>query len=266
MKIISNRLFKTIMCFALAGAVVSTVVRPVDVFAKTKKAKAAKKVVIVLDPGHDTTHHGCTYGSFDEGYANLAIAMYCKQELETYKGATVYLTRTTLDCPYGADPASSQGCLAGRVNFAKSVGAATIVSLHNDYDGELDTSQCGSKIIIPNPFYRQDICLTGFGLAQSILPQLTATGLSINNWKLMPNGTGIVMRNSSVSTYPDGTPKDYYALINKAKTAGIPCIIVEHAYCTNPSDLANHLSTDAQLQQLGIADARGIAAYYGLSK
>ena len=266
MKIISNRLFKTMICVALAGAVVSTIARPVDVFAKTKKAKATKKVVIVLDPGHDTTHHGCTYGSFNEGYANLAIAMYCKQELETYKGATVYLTRTTLDCPYGADPASSQGCLAGRVNFAKSVGAATIVSLHNDYDGELDTSQCGSKIIIPNPFYRQDICLTGFGLAQSILPQLTATGLSINNWKLMPNGTGIVMRNSSVSTYPDGTPKDYYALINKAKTAGIPCIIVEHAYCTNPSDLANHLSTDAQLQQLGIADARGIAAYYGLSK
>ena len=62
MKIISNRLFKTMICVALAGAVVSTVARPVDVFAKTKKAKAAKKVVIVLDQGHDTTNHVCTYG------------------------------------------------------------------------------------------------------------------------------------------------------------------------------------------------------------
>lgn len=255
---------KIMLCLLLSGACLVTAAVPVNAASK-KKAKA-KNIVICLDPGHDTTHHGCTYGSFEEGYADLAIAMFCKQELETYKGVTVYLTRSTLDCPYGADPSTTAGCLSGRVNFAKSVGAAALISLHNDYDGELDTSQNGSKIIIPNPYYRPDLCMTGFGLAQSILPQLTATGLNINNWKLCPNGTGIVTRNSGVATYPDGTPKDYYALINKAKTAGIPCIIVEHAYCTNPSDLENHLSTQDQLQQLGIADARGIAAYYGLTK
>ncbi len=261
----AGKIVKSLLCLVMAAVLVITTAAPVQAASK-KKAKAAKNIVICLDPGHDTTHHGCTYSSFEEGYANLAIAMFCKQELETYKGVTVYLTRSTLDCPYGADPSTTAGCLSGRVNFAKSVGAAAIVSLHNDYDGELDTSQNGSKIIIPNPFYRSDVCMTGFGLAQSILPQLTATGLGINNWKLCPNGTGIVYRNSSVSTYPDGTPKDYYALINKAKSAGLPCIIVEHAYCTNPSDLQNHLSTQDQLKELGVADARGIAAYYGLSK
>ena len=265
MKPVVKKTLKAMLCTTLAATMVLGVASPVHAAKKTKKARA-RNVVIVLDPGHDTVHHGCTYGSFDENSANLAIAMFCKQELETYKGVSVYLTRTTLDCPYGADPASSQGCLASRVNFAKSLGAASIVSLHNDYDGELDTTQCGSKIIIPNAFYRSDICLAGLGLAQSIMPRLNATGLSVNNWKLCPNGTGIVTRNSQVSTYPDGTPKDYYAMINKAKAAGIPCIIVEHAYCTNPSDLQNHLSTPEQLQQLGIADARGIAAYYGLSK
>lgn len=260
-----RRVLRSLVCIALLFALTAASSDPV-LAASKKKSKAVKNIVIALDPGHDTTHHGCTYGSFEEGFANLAIAMYCKQELETYKGVTVYLTRSTLDCPYGADPSTSAGCLTGRVNFAKSVGAAALISLHNDYDGELDKSQNGSKIIIPNPYYRPDICMTGFGLAQSILPQLNAIGLNTNNWKLCPNGTGIVTRNSGVGTYPDGTPKDYYALINKSKTAGLPCIIVEHAYCTNDSDLQNHLSTQAQLQELGIADAKGIAAYYGLSK
>ncbi len=261
----AKHFIRTFVCAVLTCTIAGLLFIPADAKTNSKK-KAAKNVVVVLDPGHDTTHNGCHYDSFVEEYADLAIAMYCKQELETYKGVSVYMTRTTLDCPYGADPSSTAACLSGRVNYAKSVGANAIVSLHNDYDADLDSSQCGSKIIIPNPFYRSDVCMSSFALAQSIMPQLTATGLSINNWKLCPTGTGIVMRNSSVGTYPDGTPKDYYALINKAKSAGIPCIIVEHAYCTSPSDLQNHLTTQAQLQELGIADARGIAAYYGLSK
>lgn len=262
----SRSLIKTISLITLSVTIALTSTVPALAAKSKKKTAAAKSVVVVLDPGHDTTHHGCFYGSFDENAANLAIAMFCKQELETYKGVKVYLTRTTLDCPYGADPSSSTGCLAGRVNYAQSVGANVLVSLHNDYDGNLDTTQNGAKVIIPNAFYRPDICLAGLSLAQNILPQLNAIGLATNNWKLCPNGTGIVYRNSSVGTYPDGTPKDYYALINKAKTAGIPCVIVEHAYCTNPGDLANHLSTPEQLQQLGVADAKGIAAYFGLSK
>ncbi len=266
-----KRGLRTVLCVLLAFTVAFSVCDSVEAKAKAKsKAKASKKpvksVVIVLDPGHDTAHHGTNYQGFDEGSANLAIANYCKQELESYNGVKVFLTRTTLDCPYGANPDSTADCLAGRVNYAASVGASAIISLHNDYDSDLDPSVGGSKVIIPNASYRPDICLAGLSLAQQILPQLTATGLGINNWKLCPNGTGIVTRNSGVSTYPDGSPKDYYALINKAKTAGIPCVIVEHAYCTNPSDLANHLSTPEQLQQLGIADARGIAAYFGLSK
>ena len=260
-----KRILKKSLCFATAAALAVGFVAPVH--AKTAKKKAAtKSIVIALDPGHDTTHNGAHYNSFIEEDANLAIAMYCKEELESYKGVKVYLTRTTSDCPYGADPASSIPCITGRVNYAISVGANAIVSLHNDLDSDYDPNQSGCKIIIPNAFYRSDICLAGLGLAQSILPQLSSTGLSVNNWKLCPNGTGIVYRNSASGTYPDGTPKDYYALINKAKTAGIPCVIVEHAYCTSPSDLANHLSTQAQLRELGVADARGIAAYYGLSK
>ena len=84
--------------------------------AKTKKSTAKKNIVVVLDAGHDTTHLGCHYENFEEGLANLYIAYYCKQELEKYDGVTVYMTRSTLECPYGADPNSANACLKSRVN------------------------------------------------------------------------------------------------------------------------------------------------------
>ena len=232
--------------------------------AKTKKTQAKNNIVVVLDAGHDTTHLGCHYENFEEGLANLYIAYYCKQELEKYSGVTVQMTRYTLECPYGADPDSANTCLKSRVDYAKNAKADVLISLHNDYDPDLDKSQSGSKVIIPNPNYKPQMYLQGTQLGQSILSQLTVTGLTVNNWKLCPNGTGIVTRDSGAGKYPDGSARDYYALINQSKSAGIPCIIVEHAFCTNDSDRLNHLSTPEQYQQLGIADATGIANYYGL--
>lgn len=231
----------------------------------TVVSEATNNIVVVLDPGHDTTHLGCHYENFEEGLANLYIAYYCKAELEKYNGVTVYMTRTGFTCPYGYDSDSKSDCLSARVNYAKSVNADVLISLHNDYDPDLDNSQNGSKVIIPNPNYRPDYCVTGHDLGQSILTQLVATGLNVNDWKLCPNGTGLVTRDSDSSLYPDGTPRDYYALINKSKVSGFPCIIVEHAFCTNYSDRTNHLSTPEQYQELGIADATGIANYYRLT-
>ena len=233
-------------------------------YSDAKTTSKTNNIVVVLDPGHDTTHLGCHYEGFEEGIANLYIAYYCKQELEKYSGVTVYMTRYGFDCPYGADPNSTATCLDSRVKFAKSVKADVLISLHNDYDGDLDLTQNGSKVIIPNPNYKPALYITGHDLGQSILTQLTATGLNVNNWKLCPNGTGLVTRDSTSGKYPDGSAKDYYALINKSKTSNMPCIIVEHAYCTNTSDRVNHLSTPEQYQQLGVADATGIANYYGL--
>jgi len=258
-------ILKKIISFSLALVCIASLFAANSFTAEAKGTTAKKNVVVVLDPGHDTTHLGCHYDNFEEGVANLYIAYYCKQELEKYDGITVYMTRYGFECPYGADPNSTANCLAARVNYAKSVNADILISLHNDYDGDLDTTQNGSKVIVPNPNYRPDLCVQGSTIGQSILTQLTATGLNINNWKLCPNGTGIVTRDSTSGTYPDGSAKDYYALINKSKTSGFTCIIVEHAFCTNPSDLANHLSTPEQYQQLGVADATGIANYYGLT-
>ena len=259
-------LLKKVACIMLCAIVAISCVTSTTISseAKAKKAKAKKNVVVVLDAGHDTTHLGCHYENFEEGTANLYIAYYCLQELQKYQGIDVYMSRTTFECPYGADPNSAAKCLASRVKFAKDKKADMLVSLHNDYDPDLDVTQNGCKVIVPNANYRPDICLKGVGMAQSILAELTTTGLTINNWKLNPNPTGIVTRDATSAKYPDGTPKDYYALINQSKSAGFTTVIVEHAFCTNKSDRENHLSTVEQYQELGIADATGIAKYYGL--
>lgn len=227
------------------------------------KAKAKKNIVVVLDPGHDSTHTGCTTSGLNEENINLYIAYYCKNELEKYDGVTVYMTRYDWTCPYGADESQKSSCLSARVKYAKSVKADVYVSLHNDYNPS-DATANGCKVIIPNPSYKPALCTQSQALATSIISQLTATGLNINVWEYCPTTTGIVTRDSS-SKYPDGSAKDYYAVINQSKTAGIPGIIIEHAYLSNKSDRTNHLSTVEQYQQLGVADATGIANYYGLT-
>ncbi len=251
------------LALALACSVSFFANSSINASAKSSK-KTSNNIVVVLDPGHDTTHLGCHYQNFEEGIANLYIAYYCKNELEKYSGVTVYMTRYDFGCAYGANPDSSADCLTGRVNFAKSVNADVLVSLHNDYDPDLDLSQNGAKVIIPNPNFKPACCQKGMALGQSILTELTSTGLKVNDWKLCPNGTGIVTRDSDNGKYPDGSAKDYYALINKSKSLGFTSVIVEHGFCTNESDRINHLSTPEQYQQLGIADATGIAKYYGL--
>ncbi len=223
-------------------------------------AKGKKNIVVVLDPGHDSIHNGCQVENFDEAIANLYIAYYCKQELEKYDGVTVYMTRYGFDSPSGDFVKSND--LAARVNIAKSANADVMISLHNDYSD--NPSDCGAKVIIPNPNFKPEICAKGQALGQTILSSLTNIGLRIDNWRYCPNGTGIVTRDAENSFYPDGSAKDYYAIINRAKTFGFPCLIVEHAYCSNFLDKNNYLSTTAQYQALGTADATGIAKYYGL--
>ena len=46
----------------------------------------------------------------------------------------------------------------------------------------------------------------------------------------------------------------------------IPAMIVEHCFVSSNSDCEQFLSSDAKLRAIAQADARGIAAYYGLEK
>ena len=89
---------------------------------------------------------------------------------------------------------------------------------------------------------------------------------NVLHWIGLSNA-GVKTRNSDDGTkYPDGSATDYYSVNHNSKLLGFPGIIVEHAYLTNASDIRYFLGNENGLRQLGVADATGIANYYGLSK
>lgn len=210
-------------------------------------------VVVVLDPGHDGTHGGSSANGFVEAQLNLKIAQYCKAELEEYYGVTVYMTRDSASCPNGGG--NKKSCLQRRADIARDMGANLFVSLHNNYSSA--SSASGAEIWYPNQNYNPWTSQVGGSAASKILEQLTSLGL---------HNRGTQIKNANEDKYPDGSAADYYAVIRHCKEYGIPGIIVEHAFMSNSSDAANFLSNDEGLKKLGVADATGIAQYYGLKK
>ena len=221
--------------------------------ARISTRSRAGNVVVVLDPGHDSTHAGAQgLNGLHEETLNFKIAQYCKEELQQYSGVTVYMTRNSVACPY---PGTSSGeDNAKRVAYAQSVGANVYVSIHLNSAG---ASANGAMVFYPNQNYRSDIGSQGQNLASQVLTQLKALGLKDNGVKIRDSESG--------DTYSDGSLADYYGVIRGSKKAGFPGIIIEHAFVTNASDAA-FLSSEANLKKLGQADAAGIANYFGLVK
>lgn len=216
--------------------------------AKSQNLVGAKKdLVVVIDPGHGGYDGGAQGNGLSEKNLNLSIAKYCKEELETYTGVKVYMTRS--DDTFIA--------LGDRTTLAKNWGADVFVSIH--INSSTDAAANGAEVWYPNPTGSTDIHNEGANLAQKILDQLGALGL---------NKRGIHYRNYSYDWSVDQNvgDLDYYAVIRNAKANGFPGVIVEHAFVSNPSDAANYLGNEAALKKLGVADAKGIAAAYGLTK
>lgn len=214
------------------------------------------RVVVVLDPGHDARHCGAAGNGLREEELTLRIAQYCKEELEQYRNVTVYMTRNDGNCP---DPRGNGYCMKTRCNYAASVGADLLVSIHIDA-GSLTRS--GAMVIVAkNGVYRDDLSTKTHAVGEKILDELTKLGLA---------SRGLYVRMSDSPDeeyhYPNGAVADWYAITRDSIKVGVPGIIVEHCFISNPSDVANFLSSEEKLKNLGVADATGIARYFNLSK
>ena len=221
-----------------------------------RSAEKAGEIVVALDPGHDNRHGGTSGSGLTEQELTLKIAKYAKAELETYNGVKVYMTRTTAACPY-PETGTSGACIEKRVQAAAKAGAKIYVSIHLNSG---PASANGAEIIIPNSSWKPQLSTQGKELAEKILNELAAVGLN-------KRPTPIYSKDTTVNEkYPDDSISDYYSVQICAKEAGIPGIIVEHAFLSNANDVNKFLKTEAGLKKLGVADATGIAKYLGLSK
>ena len=220
-----------------AEASIGAALEAQGVTAESGKARSAraKNVVVVLDPGHDSKHAGAYGNGVHEEVATLKIAQYCKEELEQYSGITVYMTRESAACPF---PNSKDNIddIKQRTAWAKTKGADVFVSFHlNSNDS---SSPNGAEVYYPKTSSE------GATLAQKIQGELVILGLKNRGTKA----------------------NETLAVINYSMKNGFPGVLIEHAFVSNSSDVNNYLNSDEKLKKLGIADAKGIASYFGLSK
>ena len=116
----------------------------------------------------------------------------------------------------------------------------------------------GAEVYYPNTSGNKNLSTNGQNLAKAIQSQLAALGLY---------DRGIKIRNytdGTTSSNPNSSDQDYYGVIRYAKQANITGLIVEHCFISHKDEFDKYLGSNAKLQQLGIADAKGIVGALGL--
>lgn len=219
----------------------------VDEFSK----HATAGMTICLDPGHGGSDSGATAFGAKESNLTLKIAQYCKEELAKYD-VNVVMTRTT-DTRLSEEAAMD---LKNRVEVAKKAGASYFISIH--INSAQNSAAHGAEVYYPNTSGNKNLSTNGQNLAKAIQKQLTALGLY---------DRGIKIRNytdGTTSSNPNSSDQDYYGVIRYAKQANITGLIVEHCFISNKEEFDKYLGSNAKLQQLGIADAKGIVSALGL--
>ena len=205
-----------------------------------------KNLVIAIDPGHGGTDGGASRNGVTEADANYAIALECKRVLENTGYIDVVLTRGQYE--YVG--------LTERVNRATAAGACAVISLHNN--SSTSSSAYGCEVWIQNDssYLKATTHDVSYVLAESVMEELGSLGLYER---------GIYERDcTSGDTYPDGSIADYFTVPYASRLAGLPSMIVEHAFVSNSSDAAL-LKDTAFLKKLGQADAKGISSVYAFA-
>lgn len=208
-------------------------------------------MTICLDPGHGGSDSGATAFGAKESDLTLKIAQYCKEELSKYD-VNVVMTRTT-DTRLSEEAAMD---LKNRVEVAKKAGASYFISIH--INSATNSAAKGAEVYYPNTSGNKNLSSNGQNLAKAIQSQLAALGLY---------DRGIKIRNytdGTTSSNPNSSDQDYYGVIRYAKQANITGLIVEHCFISNKEEFDKYLGSNAKLQQLGIADAKGIVSALGL--
>lgn len=216
--------------------------------------------VICLDPGHGGESQGTHYvyddKEIEEKNINYYMACKLKSYLEEYPGIKVVIDRGENEDPK----------FETRIGFAKENKADYIVSLHVNSKSRDDIEPSGCMAITTRSHYQapnavnNDIYTSSGNLASSILRQLNNMGIKYTiDWDA--NKTGGILRRKGNGTYPDGSSCDYYGLIRNATYAGIPAVIIEHAFLSNESDYRKYLSSNSKLDALAKADCKGIMEY-----
>lgn len=222
------------------SAILLSAIFVVVAFALSPQKALAKdsegNIVIVVDAGHGSIDGGAYQNGVKESDVNWKLALALKAELQTYWGVEVYLTR-------GSGEWHSN---TGRGRLGTAVNADFAVSLHNNSSGTASVS--------------------GIEVYGTLNPSYSATTSAIGN-AICNNvsALGLVNRGYKTRTSGSNANRDFYTFIDEGVRAGIPAMIIEHAFLSNPSDAAFIANAENQ-QKVSTATAKAIASYFGLEK
>lgn len=253
---------KRILSIFLSLVLTAALLCPAAAAANETDGKDTDWLYITLDPGHGGNGAGKNdSGAVNEKYGYqeadlvLKIGLYLKEELETYRNVHVDMTRSD---SYGTSATAPLREVENRVLFAAGQHSDLLVSLHLNSVGS-NQSLHGGLILASNGNYDPDCAKVIDAVGTNILAQLSRLGIDTSR--------GLVKEGSHDGTrYPNGKLADYYGIVRYGQLRHIPAMIVEHCFISSNSDCEQFLSSDAKLQAIAQADARGIAAYYGLQK
>ncbi len=193
-------------------------------------------VKIMLDAGHAGFYNQSpVYSSYYESKMTWKLQTYLKTELKKY-GFTVGTTRTDQT----SDPeVYKRGTLGKGYNLLLSLHSNATATRQDETDYPVAYA----------PFDKKADAL-GLELAKAVERTMQTRQKGRVSHRTYENG---------------GVTYNYYGVIRGAASVGVPAIILEHSFHTNPT-AAKWLSADANLKKLAEAEAAVLAAHYGQTK
>lgn len=189
-------------------------------------------LVIVLDPGHGGENEGLTHRGLVEKDMNLVTAEAMRDELLQYDNVEVYIT----------NPEKADMSLKERAQYAESVGADILISLHFNMSEEHE--MYGSEVWIPSVGLNNSKM---HALGDVFMEQFDELGFTLRGVKTRLNDKGT----------------DYYGILRESTALGIPSILVEHGYADHERDYESVKDAE-DWKVLGRSDATAVAKYFGL--
>ena len=202
---------------------------------------ATDDIIVILDPGHGGYDVGAVAGGIQEKDVNWKIATRVKEILDAEPGITGILSRNENECP----------SLAERAQVAKNNGADLLVSFH--INSSTNSRVSGSEVYITANTNSTRFYQASNTLGQAVLTNLASVGVPSHIYR------PIIKPTEEDRYYSDGFLADWYGIIREPMYFGIPGMIIEHCYISNPFDRANYLN-DAKINQMAEADAKAIIA------
>ena len=202
---------------------------------------AADDIIVILDPGHGGDDVGAVAGGIQEKDVNWKIATKVKEILDAEPGITGILSRNENECPD----------LAERAQVAKNNGADLLVSFH--INSSTNSSASGSEVYITANTNSTRFYQASNTLGQAVLTNLANVGVPYHIYRPIRKYT------EENRYYSDGFLADWYGIIREPMYFGIPGMIIEHCYISNPFDKTNYLN-DVKINQMAEADAKAIIA------